>query len=62
LKDNLAKPTLLVQQHPFGALSIGSLTIRPLTEVDQFFKRARKVIVPLTVTDILNEQLARKLA
>ncbi len=33
-----------------------------LTEIDQFFKRSHKVIVPLTVDDILNEQLARKLA
>lgn len=33
-----------------------------LTEIDQFFKRSHKVIVPLTVDDILNEQPARKLA
>jgi DNA modification methylase len=33
-----------------------------LGEIDQFFKRSHKVIVPLTVNDILNEQLARKLA
>lgn len=33
-----------------------------LTEIEQFFKRSHKVIVPLTVDDILHEQLARKLA
>jgi len=33
-----------------------------LGEIEQFFKRTHKVIVPFTVDDILNEQLARKLA
>jgi DNA modification methylase len=33
-----------------------------LAEIDQFFIRSHKVIVPLTVDDILNEHLARKLA
>jgi restriction endonuclease Mrr len=33
-----------------------------LSEIEQFFKRSHKVIVPLTVNDILNEHLARKLA
>ena len=33
-----------------------------LTEINAFFKRAHKVIVPLTVRDILEEQLAHKLA
>jgi len=33
-----------------------------LTEVSQFFKRSGKVIVPLTVREILDEELARKLA
>ena len=32
-----------------------------LTEADAFFRRSGKVIVPLTVKDILEEQLARKL-
>ena len=32
-----------------------------LTEADAFFRRTGKVIVPLTVPDILEEQLARKL-
>lgn len=37
-------------------------TAAALTEADAFFRRTGKVIVPLTVKDILEEQLARKLA
>jgi DNA modification methylase len=33
-----------------------------LTEIGQFFKRSGKVIVPLTVREILDEEIARKLA
>jgi DNA modification methylase len=33
-----------------------------LAEIDAFFRKSGKVIVPLTVQDILEEQLARKLA
>jgi len=33
-----------------------------LGEIEQFFKRTHKVVVALTVDDILNEHLARKLA
>jgi DNA modification methylase len=33
-----------------------------LTEIDQFFRATGKVILPLTVQEILGEQLARKLA
>ena len=33
-----------------------------LAEMDAFFRKSGKVIVPLTVKDILEEQLARKLA
>jgi hypothetical protein len=36
-------------------------TADALTEADAFFRRTGKVIVPLTVKDILEEQLARKL-
>ena len=32
-----------------------------LTEIDAFFKRSHKVIVPLTVQEILDEQIAKKL-
>ena len=33
-----------------------------LTEIGSFFRNTGKVIVPLTVRDILDEELARKLA
>ncbi|MBE3123537.1 MAG: hypothetical protein IMZ65_01905 [Planctomycetes bacterium] len=33
-----------------------------LTEIDRFFRSSHKAIIPLTVKDILEEQLARKLA
>ncbi len=33
-----------------------------LTEVDAFFRRSGKVIIPLTVREILDEEIARKLA
>ncbi len=33
-----------------------------MIEIDAFFRKQHKVIIPLTVTDILNEQLAKKLA
>jgi hypothetical protein len=33
-----------------------------LRECDAFFKRSGKVIIPLTVREILDEEIARKLA
>ena len=33
-----------------------------LTEIDAFFRKSGKVIIPLTVGEILNEQIAQKLA
>jgi hypothetical protein len=33
-----------------------------LGEIDRFFKKIGKVIVPLTVREILDEQIANKLA
>jgi site-specific DNA-methyltransferase (adenine-specific) len=33
-----------------------------MTEVSQFFKRSGKIIIPLTVREILEEEIARKLA
>ncbi len=33
-----------------------------LTELSQFFKRTGKIIIPLTVREILEEEIARKLA
>jgi DNA modification methylase len=33
-----------------------------MVEIDAFFRKQHKIIIPLTVSDILNEQLAKKLA
>jgi hypothetical protein len=33
-----------------------------LTEIDRFFRKTGNVIVPLTVADILNEEIAHKIA
>ena len=33
-----------------------------LTEIDAFFRKTGKIIVPLTVKEILEEHLAKKLA
>lgn len=33
-----------------------------MTEIDRFFRQTGKIIIPLTVGDILNEQIAQKLA
>jgi hypothetical protein len=33
-----------------------------LTEIDAFFRKSRKVIIALTVQEILEEQIAKKLA
>jgi hypothetical protein len=33
-----------------------------LREIESFFKRSHKVIVALTVNEILDEQIAKKLA
>ena len=33
-----------------------------LTEIDRYFKKSGKAIIPLTVREILDEQIAKKLA
>jgi hypothetical protein len=33
-----------------------------LTEIDRFFRKTRKIIVALSVREILDEQIAKKLA
>jgi hypothetical protein len=33
-----------------------------LTEIDRFFRQTPKIIIPLTVREILDEEIARKLA
>ena len=38
-----------------------SYTPRPSSKTESFFKRSHKVIVALTVREILDEQIAKKL-
>ena len=38
-----------------------AFTSDAMTEIGQFFKRTGKVIVPLTVNEILEDQIAQKL-
>lgn len=33
-----------------------------LVEIDAFFRKSKRVIIPLTVREILDEEIARKLA
>jgi hypothetical protein len=33
-----------------------------LTEIDAYFRKSGRIIIPLTVREILDEQIARKLA
>jgi len=33
-----------------------------MTEIGRFFRQTGKIVVPFTVTEILNEQIAQKLA
>lgn len=33
-----------------------------LTEIDAYFRKSGRVIIPLTVREILDEQIAKKLA
>jgi hypothetical protein len=33
-----------------------------LTEIDRFFRQTKRVIIPLTVQEILDERIAQKLA
>jgi hypothetical protein len=33
-----------------------------MTEIDAFFRKSGRIIIPLTVREILDEQIAKKLA
>jgi hypothetical protein len=45
-----------------GFLVAFDYSLDALTEVDGFFRRSGNIIIPLTVKEILEEHLARKLA
>lgn len=68
-KNGKDKPPLLearraseVRQEAKVVTDCDRLSALRFTEIDGFFRKSGKVIVPLTVKEILDEQLAKKLA
>ncbi|HEY3322597.1 MAG TPA: hypothetical protein VGP72_19215 [Planctomycetota bacterium] len=55
-----AEPVLRVGKRGFFVSF--AYTSDALTEVDAFFRKSGKIIIPLTVSEILEERLAQKLA
>lgn len=53
---------MMREDRPKGFFVSFGYTADAMGEVEAFFKRTGKVIIPLTVRDILDEQIARKLA
>ncbi|MGC2523092.1 MAG: hypothetical protein WA417_10730 [Stellaceae bacterium] len=53
---------LMREDKPKGVFVSFGYTSDAETEIDRFFRRSGKIIIPLTVSEILNEQIARKLA
>jgi len=58
-RKSSAKPTAECENGFFVSFDY---THDALTEADAFFRRSGKSIIPLTVKDVLEEQIARKLA
>ena len=68
-KDKAGRPdidafeaVLMREDRPKGFFVSFDYTDDALRECDSFFRRSGRVIIPLTVNEILEEQLARKLA
>ena len=53
---------MMREDRPKGFFVSFDFTSDALTEIGGFFRRSGKVIVPLTVREILDEQIAMKLA
>ena len=63
LPDIDAYEAVMMRIKPIKGSIVGfGFTSDAMTEISQFFKRTGKVIVPLTVREILDEELAKKLA
>jgi hypothetical protein len=67
-KDNVYHPEIdafeammMREDRPKGFFVSFDFTSDALTEIGRFFKQSAKVIVPLTVREILDEQMAMKL-
>ncbi len=68
-KDRAGRPdidsfeaAMIREERKKGFFVAFDFTSDALKEVDGFFRRSGRIIIPLTVTEILEEQLARKLA
>lgn len=68
-KDKVGRPdvdsfeaVMIREERTKGFFVSFDYTSDALTEIDRFFRKSGKVIVPLTVGEILNEQIAPKLA
>lgn len=68
-KDKVGRPEIdsfeavMMRIKPKKGFIVGfGFTGEVMTEISQFFKRTGKVIVPLTVREILDEEIAQKLA
>jgi hypothetical protein len=53
---------MMREDRPKGFFVSFAFTADALHEIGQFFKQSGKVIVPFTVREILDEQIAMKLA
>ncbi len=68
-RDKVGRPdidsfeaAMIREERKKGFFVAFDFTSDALKEVDGFFRRSGRIIIPLTVTEILEEQLARKLA
>ena len=68
-KDRVGRPdidafeaALLRSRREKGFVVAFDFSTDALREIDRFFKEQHSVIIPLTVREILDEQIARKLA
>ena len=68
-KDKVGRPdidsfeaVMMREERNKGFFVSFDYTSDALTEIDRFFRKSGKVIVPFTVAEILDEQLAQKLA
>ena len=67
-KDRVGRPdidafeaVLMRENRTKGFFVAFEYTADALAEIDRFFRRSGKAVVPLTVQEILDEQIARKL-
>jgi hypothetical protein len=68
-KDKLGRPDvdafeamMMREEVQKGFLVSFDYTGDALTEIDRFFRQTKRTIIPLTVQEILDEQIAHKLA